>query len=328
MFAIGQLTLSNRLIMAPMSGRTNLPFRMVIKKMGAGLVFTEMISAVGLSRGHKKTYAYLNSRPEERPVAVQLFGSDPAVVANSVRIVNEREVDVIDINMGCPVKKVVKTGSGAVLMRDPKKAAKIVSEARKNTSLPLTVKIRAGWSPGEPNALEFAGIIQESGADGITIHPRFASQGFSGKADWGLVARIKKALRIPVIGSGDITSPTLALKMRSETGCDGVMIGRAALTNPWIFRQILDMEEKGSFSAPEPEDRYRLIMEHYSFLVEYFGEAKATNIIRGWLLLYTKGLPDRRFLKDALPEIDGREKLISVVDKYFGYIREETACEG
>ncbi len=213
-------------------------------------------------------------------------------------------------------------------MRDTKKAAKIISAARQNTSLPLTVKIRAGWSPEEANALEIAKIIEDSGADGISIHPRFASQGFSGKADWTLIARIKKALKIPVIGSGDITEPFLALKMRSVTSCDGVMIGRAALSNPWIFKQVLDMEERGSFTVPDLGDRYRLITEHYSLLVEYLGGNRATYVMRGLLLLYTKSLPNRKFLRDLISEIDGREKLISVLDKYFGYIRGKMASEG
>jgi len=328
MLKIGTLHLKNWLIMAPMSGKTNLPFRLIVKKMGAGLVITEMISAVGLSRGQAKTHAYLDSHPAERPVAAQLFGSEPDVMAVSARIVGEKVMDIIDINMGCPVKKVIKTGSGAVLMRNPKKVAKIITAVRQSTSLPLTVKIRAGWSPEEANALEIARIIEDSGADGISIHPRFASQGFSGKAEWTLIARIKKALKIPVIGNGDITEPSLALKMRSETSCDGVMIGRAALTNPWIFKQILEMEEKGAFDNPDLDDRHHIIMEHYSLLIKYLGENKATNIMRGLLLLYTKRLPSRRFLKGLISQIDGRDKLVSIVNEYFGYIREGMASEG
>jgi len=322
MLTIGTLHLKNWLIMAPMSGKTNLPFRLIVKKMGAGLVITEMISAIGLSRGQTKTQAFLESHPSERPVGAQLFGSDPDTMALSAQIVAEKGLDIVDVNMGCPVKKVIKTGSGAALMREPKRVAKILSAVRKSSPLPLTVKIRAGWSPEEANALEIASIIEDSGADGITIHPRFASQGFSGNADWNLIAKIKKAVKIPVIGSGDITRPSLALKMRSETKCDGVMIGRAALTNPWVFKQILDMQDKGSFEVPSLDDKYKLIMEHYALLIEYFRENRATSIMRGLLLLYTKDLPNRKFLKCFISKIDGREKLISILNNYFGSIRE------
>ncbi len=328
MLTVGTVQLKNWLILAPMSGRTNLPFRLIVKKMGAGLVVTEMISAVGLSRGQAKTFTYLDTHRAERPIAAQLFGFEPDTIATATRIATEKGVDLIDINMGCPVKKVVKTGSGAALMRDPKKAAKVVAAARRSTSLPLTTKIRAGWSPAEANALEIAKIVEGNGADGLFIHPRFASKGFSGRADWTLITRIKRALRIPVIGNGDITEPSLALKMRSVTNCDGVMIGRAALSNPWIFKQILELEEKGSFATPDLDDRYKLIMEHYAFLLQYLGENRATNIMKGLLLLYTKNLPHRKCLKHLVSETDGRQTLMSIADKYFGFIRRETAGEG
>jgi tRNA-dihydrouridine synthase B len=328
MITIGTLPIKNWLIMAPMSGRTNLPFRLIVKQMGAGLVITEMISAVGLSRGQAKTHAYLKSHPDERPVAAQLFGSDPETMALSAEIVAEKGLDIVDVNMGCPVKKVIKTGSGAALMRDPKIVAKILAAVRERSSLPLTVKIRAGWSPEERNALEIARIIEDSGADGITIHPRFASQGFSGNADWDLISEIKKVVTIPVIGNGDITEPSLALKMRSETNCDGVMIGRAALTNPWIFKQILDMENKGSFDLPNLDERYQLILDHYSLLIEYFQETRATRMMKGLLLLYAKNLPNKRLLRELITEIDGREELLSIINKYFGNIREKIAGEG
>jgi tRNA-dihydrouridine synthase B len=315
--------LRNWLVLAPMSGRTNLPFRLIAKEMGAGLVSTEMISAIGLSRGQAKTYSYLATHPDERPVAAQLFGSEADAMATSARIVAENGIDVIDINMGCPVKKVVKTGSGAALMRDPQKAARILTALRRCIPVPLTVKIRAGWSPQEANALEIARVIEECGADGICVHPRFASQGFCGKADWTLIGRIKETVRIPVIGNGDVISPSLALQMRSETHCDGVMIGRAALSNPWIFKQTLELEQKGCFTTPAPEDRERLIRRHYELLIGYLGEKRATHLMRGLLLLYTKGLPNRGFLKSSVSEIDGRERLFSAVHAYFGCMQGE-----
>ena len=263
MLKIGNFDIENRLIMAPMSGKTNLPFRLIVKKMGAGLVMTEMISAVGLVRGQPKTHAYLASHPAERPVASQLFGCEPDSLAESARIATERGMDMVDINVGCPAKKVVRSGSGAALMRDPEKIAKIVAAVRKSTDIPVTVKIRAGWSPQEANAVEVARIAEDNGADGVSVHPRFATQGFSGAADWSVIERIKKVVTIPVIGSGDVTEPYMAKEMRAVTGCDGVMIGRAAVVNPWIFRQILDWEKTGDFKPPDLEERYRLVMEHY-----------------------------------------------------------------
>ncbi len=317
------MQLRSWLVLAPMSGRTNLPFRLIAKEMGAGLVSTEMISAIGLSRGQVKTYSYLTTHPDERPVAAQLFGSEEDAMATSARIAAEKGIDVIDINMGCPVNKVVKTGSGAALMRDTRKAARILNAVRRCISVPLTVKIRAGWSPQEANALEIARVIEESGADGICVHPRFASQGFCGKADWTLIGRIKETVNIPVIGNGDVSTPSLALQMRSETNCDGVMIGRAALSNPWIFRQTLEMEQRGGFITPCLDERYRLIKRHYELLMGYLGEKRATHLIRGLLLLYAKGLPNQGFLKGLISEIDGRERLLTTLRAYFGCIQGE-----
>ncbi|RLB31412.1 MAG: tRNA dihydrouridine synthase DusB [Deltaproteobacteria bacterium] len=323
MLKIGALQLRNWLVLAPMSGRTNLPFRLIAKEMGAGLVSTEMISAMGLSRGQAKTYTYLATNPDERPVAAQLFGSDADAMATSARIAADMGIDAIDINMGCPAKKVVKTGSGAALMRDAQKAARIIYAMRRCSPVPLTVKIRAGWSPREANAIEIARVIEDNGADGICVHPRFASQGFSGTADWTLIGRIKEEVNIPVIGNGDVSTPSLALRMRSETNCDGVMIGRAALSNPWIFQQTLEMEQRGSFATPGLDERHRLIRKHYELLIGYLGETRATHLIRGLLLLYTKGLPGRGFLRGLLSEIDGRERLLATLHAYFGSIQEE-----
>ena len=328
MLTLGSLQLENWLVLAPMSGRTNLPFRLIVKNYGAGLVITEMISAAGLWRGQEKTHAYFKSHPDERPVSAQLFGSETEAMVMSAGIAAEKGMDGVDINMGCPARKVVKSGAGAALMRDSKKAEKIISAVRRNTRLPVTVKIRSGWSPEEANALHVARIVEDSGADGICVHPRFASQGFSGKADWTVIKEVKRALKIPVIGSGDVTEPALALQMRSQTHCDGVMIGRAALGRPWIFKQVLDMERTGDFSYPSLLERYRVAKEHYFLLLEHLGEKRATNMMRGFLLWYTKGLPNRGFLKGVISEIDGKERLIAVVDEYFGSIQEGNGREG
>jgi tRNA-dihydrouridine synthase B len=328
MLTLGTLQLVNWLVLAPMSGRTNLPFRLIVKKWGAGLVITEMISAAGLWRGQEKTHAYFKTHPDERPVSAQLFGSEAEAMVMSAGIAAEKGMDGVDINMGCPARKVVKSGAGAALMRDSKKAGKIISAVRRSTRLPVTVKIRSGWSPEEANALDIARIVEDSGADGICVHPRFASQGFSGKADWAVITEIKRALKIPVIGSGDVTEPALALQMRAVTNCDGVMIGRAALGSPWIFKQVLEMERTGDFSNPSLIERYRVAKEHYFLLLEHLGEKRATNMMRGFLLLYTKGLPNRGFLKGVISEIDGKERLIAVVDEYFGSIQEGKGCEG
>ncbi|MFW6115020.1 MAG: tRNA dihydrouridine synthase DusB [Thermodesulfobacteriota bacterium] len=320
MLRLGTFETINWLVLAPMSGRTNLPFRLLAKEMGAGLVSTEMISAAGLCKGQDKTYRYLATQEEEKPVSAQLFGNDPDAMAASAKIVVEKGMDIVDINMGCPAKKVVKTGAGAALMRDPRKAARIVRAVRESVQVPLTVKIRAGWSPQHPNALEVARVSEDCGADGISIHPRFASQGFCGAADWPLIARVKASVKIPVIGNGDVSSPKMALQMRSETHCDGVMIGRAALSNPWIFRQILELERRGTVTIPTSEEKVRLIKKHYELLIGYLGEKRATYIMRGLLLLYTKGLPNRRFLRASVSEINGRETFFDAMRTYFGFL--------
>ena len=236
--------------MAPMAGVTTLPFRLMVKKLGAGVVTTEMVSAMGLTLGKQKTLDYLRTHPSERPLAVQLFGAEPDVMARAAQMAVDAGADLVDINMGCPVRKVTKTGAGAALLRDPERVAELVTRVRLACNVPLTVKIRAGWSPRETVALEIARIIQDCGADAVTVHPRFATQGFSGTADWSLIGEIKSRLMIPVIGNGDIFEPSYAIKMKDQTGCDGVMIGRGAVGNPWIFKQALFLEQ--GIPAPEP----------------------------------------------------------------------------
>jgi tRNA-dihydrouridine synthase B len=300
-----------------MAGVTNLPFRLMERGMGADLVFSEMVSAMGLSLNVGRTIELLSTHQNERPLAVQIFGSKPDVMAKAASMVVEQGADILDINMGCPVKKVAKTGAGAALMRDPKLVQEIVSAVRLKCSIPLTVKIRSGWSPNEPAAVEIARILEGCGVDAITVHPRFASQGYSGKADWSLIKRVKECVKIPVIGNGDINSPADALRMESETGCDGLMIGRAAVRNPWIFRQILQLEKGLPVHDPDLSERRSLIMEHYNFLSDAMEEHRAAFRMRGLLLSYTKGLPGSGRFRERFTRIKDLNSLISSMDDYF-----------
>jgi len=322
MLKIGNVELNNRLLLAPMAGVTNLPFRLMVRGMGAGLVFSEMVSAMGLTMNVGRTISLLKSHPSERPIAVQIFGSKPDVMARAAYMVAEQGADVVDINMGCPVKKVTKTAAGASLMRDPKLVQEIVSAVRLACPIPLTVKIRSGWSPDKPVAVEIAHILEDCGVDAITVHPRFATQGYSGKADWNLITSVKEKVKIPVIGNGDINSPSDALRMEKETRCDGLMIGRAAVRNPWIFRQILQMERGLPVHDPDISERRSLIMEHYNFLSDAMEEHRAAFRMRGLLLSYTKGLPGSGRFRDRFTKIKDVHSLISSMDDYFSTLEE------
>jgi tRNA-dihydrouridine synthase B len=317
MLRIGDVTLPNWLIMAPMAGYTNLAFRLMVRRLGAGLVTTEMVSAMGLARDQKRTLDYLRSHPEEKPLSVQIFGSRPEVMARAARMAEEAGADLVDINAGCPVRKVVKTGAGASLLREPKRLAEIVCAVRLAVSVPLTVKIRSGWSPQEPAACEAARIIEDCGADGITIHGRFASDGFSGLADWAWIGRVKERCRIPVIGNGDVLDPAAALRMKAETGCDGVMIGRAAIGNPWIFRQVLLAEQGLPLQSPRLSERRSSILEHFRLLADSMGEHRAALNMRGVLLSYTKGLPHSSAFRGLITRIRDTESLVRTMDHYF-----------
>jgi nifR3 family TIM-barrel protein len=295
----------------------------MVKKMGAGLVFTEMVSSKGLTLKARKSFQYLLSSPSEKPLAVQIFGSVPDVMARAADIALEAGADIIDINMGCPVKKVVKTGAGASLLRDPKRIQEIVSSVRLVCPAPLTVKIRAGWSPENTIVCEIARIIEGCGADAITVHPRFATQGYSGRADWTLISRVKENVNIPVIGNGDITYPSDCMKVRNMTGCDGVMIGRAAVRNPWIFHQILQLEKGLPVEEPDLTERRSIIMEHYGHLSDSLNEQRAALCMRGLLLRYTKGLPMSSRFRAKFARIKDLKSLISAMDSYFTMLEGE-----
>jgi len=323
MLRIGHLCLNNFVIMAPMAGITNLPFRLMVKKLGAGLVTTEMVSAMGLTLGKKKTYEYLKSDPREKPLAVQIFGSSPDVMASAAQTVVNAGADLLDINMGCPVKKVVKTGAGASLLRDPRSVSEIVSAVRRVCPIPLTVKIRAGWSPEEPAACELARVLEDCGVDAITVHPRFATQGYSVHAEWPLIGLVKNRVKIPVIGNGDIFEPSQALEMMRQTGCDGVMVGRGAIGNPWIFRQILHLTQGLPVPRPNLDERRSLLIEHYQLLSNTMGGKRAARTMRGLLLWYTKGLPHSSRFRGSITQIKDLESLVATMDNYFSDLKGE-----
>ena len=301
------------LFMAPMSGITDIPFRQLVLEKGCGLVFTEMVSAEGLIRNDE---LFLNVGKEEHPLSVQLFGSDPEVLARAAERVEALGADAIDINMGCPAKKVLGTGAGVDLMRFPEKVKKILVYVRRAITAPLTIKIRAGWDKERINAVEIAQIAEDCGVDAITIHPRTKVQGFAGRADWSVIGALKKAVTIPVIGNGDVTTPALAKQMLEETGCDGVMIGRGALGNPWIFRR----EEESSF--PSLKERQEVIRRHFSLMQNHYGEKGAVKEMRKHVIWYTRGLPFSASIRSKLAHLKERETLFETISSYFDFIQE------
>jgi len=325
MLQIASLRIENDLILAPMAGYTNLGFRLTLKKLGAGLVTTEMVSAMGLTLNHDKTLGYLKSHADEKPLAVQIFGSEPAIMARASEIAAERGADVIDINMGCPVRKVVKTGAGAALLKDTNRIAAVLHAVRKSCPLPLTVKIRAGWSPSDPMACAAAHIAEDCGADGITIHARFATQNYSTPSDWSWIRKVKEAVRIPVIGNGDVFDGPAALRMKEETGCDGVMIGRGAVRNPWLFRQIERLEQGLPDAEPGLADRRAFVKDHYRFLCESMSEKSAAFTMRGILIAFTKGLPGSSRLRANIGRIVNKETLFATTNEYFSGLEAEVS---
>jgi nifR3 family TIM-barrel protein len=282
-----------------------------------------MISSEGLCRYHRKTLDYLKSDPAEQPLSVQIFGSNPGTMAQASQIAVDHGAQIVDLNMGCPVKKVVKTGAGAALMRTPKLAAEIITSVRRACKVSLTVKIRAGWSPNEANAPEFAQMVQDCGVDALTVHGRFANQGYSGKADWALIKDLKTKLKIPLIGNGDISQANMALEAKNNTGCDGVMIGRGALGNPWLFEQILALEKGLPVPIISLSKRKAFILEHFHLLCHFIGEYKASLNMRGLLLWYTKGLPHSTQFRADIVRIKNLASLQQIMESYFMEMEEQ-----
>ncbi len=316
---INSLKLQNRVILAPMAGITSLPYRRIMKSFGAGLVFTEMVSANGLIRDGRRTRELLISANDERPLGIQLFGDDPRVLAKAAEMVID-DGDLLDINMGCPVKKVVRSGAGSALLQNPQQIAKVLTAIRKVYPGPLTIKIRSGWDDNSVNFLEVGRIAEGEGIDAITLHPRTRSQGFSGKSQWNHIAELKSALNIPVFGSGDIFTAEDAIEMLEETNCDAVMIGRGGYGNPWLISQILALLNRKPAPQPSMAERLNVILHHLDLNLEQFGEKKTLLEMRKHLCWYVRGLNGASHYRVALQKTTTLEQVIELSKDFFARI--------
>lgn len=314
---IGDVTLENNVFLAPMAGITDMPFRILCKEQGCGLVYTEMISAKGIYYNSEKSKELANIDKRERPASVQLFGSDPLIMARIAERLNGSNAAIIDINMGCPTPKITKNGEGCALMRNPRLAGEIIRAVSSASAKPVTVKIRKGWDENSINAVEIARIAEENGAKAITVHGRTREQFYSGKADWNIIREVKKAVTVPVIGNGDIFRPEDAKGMIDETGCDAVMVARGAQGNPWIFKRILHYLETGE-SLPEPsiEEKIRMIKRHMRMTVELKGESIGVREMRKHIAWYLKGMRNAAQVREQVFRLNTEEEMIGLLQSF------------
>ncbi|AEB74851.1 TIM barrel oxidoreductase NifR3 [Clostridium botulinum] len=314
---IGNLNFENNVFLAPMAGVTDIAYRGLCKEMGCGLVYTEMISAKGMYYNNENTKKLLMLSKEEKPVAAQIFGSDPLVMARACEILNEDNgVCIIDINMGCPAPKIVKNGEGSALMKTPELAAEIVLEMKKISKKPVTVKFRKGFDNDNINAIEFAKRMEQAGADAIAIHGRTRAQMYEGKADWDIIRRVKESVNIPVIGNGDVFSAEKAFQLREETNCDGIMIARGAMGNPWIFKQIQLALNNEEVIYPTSEEKIDMCIRHLNLAIQYHGELKAVREMRKHIAWYIKGIKNCTDIKNKINVEKESHNVIKILTEY------------
>ena len=313
---IGTVELENPYILAPMAGVTDLPFRLLCKEQGAGLLCMEMVSAKAIQYNNKNTKALLEIHPEELPVSLQLLGSDPDVISEIAKRIEELPFSILDINMGCPVPKIVKNGEGSALMKNPKLVYEIVRKTARAIQKPVTVKIRKGFDDTCINAVEIAKIIEDAGGKAVAVHGRTREQYYSGKADWDIIRQVKEAVSIPVIGNGDVVSGESAIAIQKETGCDGVMIGRGAQGNPWIFSELLEYEQTGKMpQRPSVEAIRKMMLRHAQLQMQYKGEYLGIREMRKHVSWYTSGLPNSAKLRDEINRVDNYEELEKLLEE-------------
>lgn len=314
---IGSVEIKGKTALAPLAGVTDIPFRLKCKELGAPIVFSEMVSSEGLVRGSEKTNRYLKFLEIERPIALQLFGGNPEVMGKAAKIIEECKPDIIDINFGCPVKKIVRNEAGSALLKEPKRMGRIVKAMVNSVKLPVTAKIRCGWDENSMPVSEIGKILEDNGVSAIAIHARTRQMQFSGKARWEEIKKLKEAVSVPVLGNGDVKTPEDALRMLSQTGCDMVMIGRGAMGNPWFFREVNSFLETGESTArPSFSEVLEVCIDQFEKTVELYGKGYAANSMKKHIALYLKGLPESSNIKMSIFQSRECEQMIDILNRY------------